>query len=588
MHQEPPDSTLNDPGSSGQLEDSARLSRTILYCVGRKLSRIEFLSEISKALMEFSGCDALELRLSDGELHYCWQAVQRPEIANRFELVHWDRSPNGSVIPVFQNGMDLERLCRAVICHNFDSANPRFTNDGSCCIGDAWEPLRFGMSGDGTDSAEELCVGGHYRSLAIICFLVNEQTHGLLLIKSELPNRFTRKDVELYEGAAQTLGLAIAGRRAEHKLHERVKELTCLYGIAQVVEQSEVPLAEMLRRIILLLPSAWQYPEIAAGRITIDDQSFSSPNFRESKHAQVADIDIDGEIRGQVQVVYVEGRPEFEAGVFLKEEENLIVAVAREISLLVERKESENEKVTLQQQLIHADRLATIGQLAAGVAHELNEPLGSILGFAQLAKKNTDVPQQTAADLEKIITAALYAREIIRKLMVFARQVPSRKTEVQLNHVIEEGLYFLESRCTRSNVRVVRELASDLPEIFADPAQLKQILVNLVVNAVQAMPQGGMLTVITRSESSGVLWTVQDTGVGMNEEIQAKIFLPFFTTKGVSEGTGLGLSVVHGIVSSHRGTIRVTSQPGQGTRFEIRLPASKEQELENERNDSGQ
>jgi signal transduction histidine kinase len=270
----------------------------------------------------------------------------------------------------------------------------------------------------------------------------------------------------------------------------------------------------------------------------------------------------------------VEERPEFPAGAFLKEEEKLIAAVAREVALTVERKDVEQERAQLQQQLIHADRLATIGQLAAGVAHELNEPLGGILGFAQLAQKCPDLPESAARDVEKIVTGALYAREVIKKLMVFARQVPASKTLVNLNQVIEDGLYFLEARCEKAGTRVVRELAPDLPQIHADPAQLKQVLVNLVVNAVQAMPEGGTLTVSTCARGSNVSLMVRDTGIGMSEDILGKIFLPFFTTKDVSEGTGLGLSVVHGIVCSHGGAIDVQSQPGQGTQFDIRLPAA--------------
>ena len=281
-----------------------------------------------------------------------------------------------------------------------------------------------------------------------------------------------------------------------------------------------------------------------------------------------------------MEVVYLEERPELAAGAFLKEEEKLIDAVAREVALIVERKEAEEEKSTLQHQLIHADRLATIGQLAAGVAHELNEPLSSILGFAQLAKKCPDLPSPAVQDLEKIVTASLYAREVIKKLMVFARQMPPRKADVDLNEVVEDALYFMEAQCAKKDITVLRELAPDMPEITADPAQLKQILVNLVVNAVQAMPHGGALTVSTRSSGSSVQLGVGDTGTGMSEETLDKVFLPFFTTKDVHEGTGLGLAVVHGIVTSHGGSIDVESHPGQGTRFEIRLPLSGPEETQ--------
>jgi signal transduction histidine kinase len=204
----------------------------------------------------------------------------------------------------------------------------------------------------------------------------------------------------------------------------------------------------------------------------------------------------------------------------------------------------------------------------------LNEPLGNILGFAQLAQKQSDLPGQVADDLENIVTTSLHAREIVRKLMLFARQTPPQKTEVNLNTIVEDGMYFLESRCSKNGVEVIRKLSPQIPEITADPSQLNQVLVNLVVNAIQAMPEGGTLTISTNTSDNHVILSVQDNGIGMSEKMREQIFIPFFTTKDINEGTGLGLPVVHGIINSHGGTISVESTPGQGTRFEISLPVT--------------
>jgi signal transduction histidine kinase len=245
------------------------------------------------------------------------------------------------------------------------------------------------------------------------------------------------------------------------------------------------------------------------------------------------------------------------------------------VSLLLELRETEREKMRLEQQLRHADRLATIGEMAAGAAHELNEPLGSILGFAQLAKNSPGLPIQAEHDIEKIVNAALHAREVIRKLLLFARKLPTRKAPCNLNHLVREGLYFLESRCAREGIGLVRKLDDRLPEITADSGQLHQVLVNLVVNAIQAMPRGGMLTIGTAFNGSRVQLAVEDTGIGMSEAVVKQLFIPFFTTKGAGQGTGLGLSVVHGIVTSHGGTILVDSQRGKGSRFVVSLPLTK-------------
>ena len=359
------------------------------------------------------------------------------------------------------------------------------------------------------------------------------------------------------------------------KLRERVKELTCLYGIAQIAARPDIPLETVLRDIVELVPRAWLYPRIASARILLDGRSHSIPGFREGPCRQTASIVVAGRTRGAIEVVYAEERPEMDEGPFLREERRLIDAIAAQVASILEHHEAAQEKANLQDQLRHADRLATIGQLAAGVAHELNEPLGAILGFAQLAKKCAGLPRQAKEDIEKIEAGSLHARDIIKKLLVFGRQVPPQKTLVNLNRIVEEGLSFFKDRCAKDEVELALLLSPDLPEVTGDPGQLHQVLVNLVVNALQAMPNGGKLTVETSASEGAVLLAVEDAGIGMREETIEKLFVPFFTTKDVGEGTGLGLPVAYGIVTSHGGSIRVKSALGRGSRFEIALPSSE-------------
>ena len=152
------------------------------------------------------------------------------------------------------------------------------------------------------------------------------------------------------------------------------------------------------------------------------------------------------------------------------------------------------------------------------------------------------------------------------------KKAPTRKVNVDINQIVNEGLYFLESRCAQEGIVVKRNLQKDLPPVIADPSQMTQVLVNLTVNAVQAMQAGGTLTIRTLARDSFVTLVIGDTGEGMDEEALKRVFLPFFTTKEVGQGTGLGLAVVHGIVTSHGGSISVESRPGRGSTFEIHLP----------------
>jgi signal transduction histidine kinase len=428
--------------------------------------------------------------------------------------------------------------------------------------------------------AQSLNISGDYRSLALIPLLVDNRNIGLLQLKSKRKNYFIENEIELYEYLGQNLGIALAHRHAQVDLRERVKELMCLYGIAHLVAEPGISLGEILQRIVEVLPSAWLYPEIAFARITLDGCSRSTPAFPEGKHKLMAEIIVDGKVRGTVEVAYGEQKPDFDEGPFYKEEKKLLDTVAKEVGIIIRRREVEEDQRRLQDQLRHADRLATIGQLAAGVAHELNEPLSNILGFAQLAKKCEGLPKQVALDIEKILAASLNAREVVKKLLIFARKLPPRKTRVNLNQLVDEGIHFFESRCAKDGIELVRSLSPDLPEIDADPAQLNQILVNLIVNALQAMPTNGRLTIRTLAGKEGVSLIVEDTGIGMNEEVMKQIFTPFFTTKDVGQGTGLGLPVVHGIVTSHGGSIKVESKLHQGSRFEIQLPVMRPQDLE--------
>lgn len=230
----------------------------------------------------------------------------------------------------------------------------------------------------------------------------------------------------------------------------------------------------------------------------------------------------------------------------------------------------------LEEQLRHADRLATIGQLAAGVAHEMNEPLSSILGFAQLALKVPAAPQPVVTDLREIVAASLRAREIVKKLLLFAHQAPPQKTPINLNEIVADALFLLEAGCERQGIQLMRHLAPDLPRVNADPIQIRQVVVNLTNNAMQAIEAEGIVTVETGAEDQHVVLSVTDTGHGMSPQIRSKIFSPFFTTKDVGEGTGLGLSVVHGIVTSHDGTIEAESHEGKGSRFTVRLPIARD------------
>ncbi|MFD1002664.1 sensor histidine kinase [Ohtaekwangia kribbensis] len=358
---------------------------------------------------------------------------------------------------------------------------------------------------------------------------------------------------------------------SDFKLKERVKELNCLYKLSKVAWEAKNDFDVIISKTLDILPAAMQHPNLAEASITMHAQDYSTPKFDSSKFIIESELSVDKKKYGKVRIGYRLPAKDGKVS-FLPEEKRLLKTVARELSLVIKRASIEEEKQKLQTQLQHVERLAFVGELSAGIAHELNEPLGRVLGFAQLIKKAGSLNEQQSEDIERIIKASLYSREIIKKLMIFSRQMPQQITKVNLNDIVHNILYFIDVRFQSRGITIIKQLDPVLPVIYADEVQMSQVLVNLITNSVYAMPTGGEITVITRKKENLVSLIVKDTGTGMTSDIRNKIFEPFFTTKPVGQGTGLGLSVVQGIVDSHGGKILVSSTVNKGTKFEIQLP----------------
>ncbi len=360
---------------------------------------------------------------------------------------------------------------------------------------------------------------------------------------------------------------------AGQKLRERVKELRCLYDLSKVALQGGKDVKAILTKTLEILPTAMQFPTYAEVSITEGKARYSTRGFEKCKHQISTPIGTGKKKVGILRVGYRTIPKKINSGnLFLQEEKNLIKIIARELALSIKRANAEEASKHLELQLQHSERLAFVGELSAGIAHELNEPVGRVLGFAQLIKKNGALSEQQESDIDRIIKASLYTREIIKKLMIFSRQMPRQINSVNLNTVISNILYFIDVRYQRGGVKIVQKLDPGLPFIQADPVQMSQVLVNLITNAIHALAGGGKVTVETKYKDKHVSLIVSDTGSGMSAEVRKKIFEPFYTTKPVGQGTGLGLSVVHGIIEEHMGRIKVTSVLGKGSRFEISLP----------------
>jgi len=230
-------------------------------------------------------------------------------------------------------------------------------------------------------------------------------------------------------------------------------------------------------------------------------------------------------------------------------------------------------RVRLEEQLQQREKLSSLGLLAAGIAHEVNTPLAGISSYTQMLLKQFPADDPRRALLEKIEMQVLRASQIVQNLLNFARMERPTVSELDIRKVLDETLQLLEPQLRNTRIEVVKHYAEELPPILGDATKLQQVFMNLILNARDAMPEGGRLTLAAYLRDGQVCVDVEDTGVGIPPEHIARIYDPFFTTKGVGRGTGLGLALSYGIIQEHAGRIFVESQVGRGTRFTITLPA---------------
>ena len=311
------------------------LLHRMLFQTHQGSTRQEFLREAAEILLEFSACDMLEVRIEEGgRIQRC-----RAQVENGGKVAFDCRPPaSGSAGPALSGPEDstvLDRILTGILSGNFAAAAPFLTRSGSFWTGDTARPILLRSTEAEGTGASTAVIGGEFQSVAMIPFPVTGRAVGVLQLASRRREFFTRDDVSFYEVVAVTLGVAVAHQAAQWALRERVKELTCLYGVAKVTQQLDRPLDLLLGEVVELLPPGWQYPEITSARITLDGRGYETANYSESQFRQGADILVKGDYRGSVEVLYAQPRPLLDEGPFLKEERNLINAVAETLGVML-------------------------------------------------------------------------------------------------------------------------------------------------------------------------------------------------------------------------------------------------------------
>ncbi len=354
-------------------------------------------------------------------------------------------------------------------------------------------------------------------------------------------------------------------------LKERIKELTCLYEVSSIIVNNDYKeLDKILYSIALSLRKSLQYNAYAIVEINSEPFHLISSALPAKSVSIKSEIKIFNEPKGLIKIHYPAEK--FTQKDFLTEEKKLLKNVAINVGDLLERVAIRENEAIVKRKMEHADRLSILGEITAGIAHELNTPLANILGFAELLKSKETEKTQASKDLDKIINSAIFSREVVKKLMFFACEMPQNLGQTDLIPIIKEAMNLLDPTFKKQQITYKVNLPKSPVLMKADTVQLTQVIFNLVLNAIYFSPKNGVIKISLEETKKKIILKIADQGPGISPENVPKIFQPFFTTKNVGDGSGLGLSVVHGIIKGHRGTIDYQNNTPNGAIFIITFP----------------
>ena len=358
---------------------------------------------------------------------------------------------------------------------------------------------------------------------------------------------------------------------SERALQERIKELTCLYEVSSIIGNANAELInDTLQAIAFSVQKAFQFPEKTEIEIITQTHVIATINTLKNTITIDSPILLFNEAKGKL-IAHL-NTSEFDKKDFLNEEQLLLDNIALKIGNLLERIDIQKNETSLKRQMERADRLGILGEITAGIAHELNTPLANILGFAELLKVDLEANSKLSEDVDKIVKNAIFSREVVKKLMFFACEMPQEMKHVNIVPNIKNAINLLDATFRKEDVKYIVKIEEEELWLKADPIQLTQIIFNLLINAIYFSPKNGLVTIEAQTTKKDIILKISDEGKGFSLEDLSKIFQPFFTTKPIGDGSGLGLSVVHGIVTSHKGTISAENNTNKGAIFTVSLP----------------
>ncbi|MCD6530996.1 PAS domain S-box protein, partial [bacterium] len=430
------------------------------------------------------------------------------------------------------------------------------------------------------------------RGLAMIPISYGDENYGLLCVLTREPNEWLDEEKNLLVEVAEDLGFAVHSYILEREKSVVLKKLAqSEYLYKTLIETAPLTITLhdgnrfiFVNREFLRMTGYESFEEVENIKVV----DLLIPESREVAQEAINKMLASGEPFPPVEdeIICKDGTRcfvELAAAPVELDGKKYILIVAKDIT---QRRRAQQEAKSLQEKLLQAQKLEAIGRLAGGIAHEFNNLLNGIIGYAELLKENVSVASPAFRYAELILKTGLDAAKLTRQILSFSRKAPRENQPFSLNHAVNEVVEIIKQTAPR-NVEIITDLFPKQVIVKGDMAQIEQVIMNLCVNGFDAMPDGGKLTLSTDIVEAGkgryvelpagkyARLTVEDTGIGMSEEIIKNIFDPFFTTKEPGEGTGLGLSIAYSIVHEHGGHIYVESEEGVGSRFEVLLPLAE-------------
>ncbi len=562
-----------------QAERQKELSLKILELLNRSRKQPEMIREILLLVKEFSGCDAVGIRLREGEdfPYYETNGFIEGHVSLENRLCVVDQK--GELIRDSQGSPVLECMCGNIICGRFDPEKPFFTQGGSFWTNSTTELLATTTEEDRQARTRNRCNGEGYESVALIPLKTEEGNIGLLQLNQFQRNHFTPELISFYEGIANSIGIVLARKQAEEAL------LSSEENFHHSLDNSPLGI-----RIFGAVTEGQQ--TLYANRAVLDIYGFTSleefntiPRIQSLTPESYAEYLVRREKRLRGEAITAQYdlnivRPDGEVRHLQVFPKNVLWNGERRYQSIyldiTERKQAEQREEELQQELSLSMRLASVGELVASVAHEINNPLTGVLGFSErLLRKSTD--EGTRRDLARIHSEAQRMVKVMDNLRSFTRRREPEKQYSDINDILQKTLELRAYELKTGNIEIVTDLASGLPEVEVDSHQIQEVFLNIILNAEQGMTEangGGKLTIKTGKIKNHVRISFADDGPGISTDHFGKLFDPFFTTRGEQGGTGLGLSICHGIVTEHGGRLYVRSKAGEGATFFVELPCS--------------